>query len=66
MMELIENIAIITKNRKANDETNKVILEYTDAQDETFEDKYYETLQALYNAYYEAPKDEKNMTTSKK
>ena len=60
MMELIENIAIITKNRKANDETNKVILEYTDAQAETFEDKYYETLQALYNSYYEAPKDEKN------
>ena len=60
IMELIENIAIITKNRKANDETNKVILEYTDAQAETFEDKYYETLQALYNSYYEAPKDEKN------
>lgn len=38
MMELIENIAIITKNRKANGETNKALLEYTDAQAETFED----------------------------
>ena len=27
-------------------------LEYTDAQAETYEDKYYETVQALYNAYY--------------
>lgn len=60
MMELIENIAIIIKNRKAKVETNKTLLEYTDAQAETFEDKYYETLQALYNTYYEVPKDEES------
>ena len=60
IMELIENIAIITKNRKTNSEINKALLEYTDAQAKTFEDKYYETLQALYNAYYEVAKDEKS------
>lgn len=57
-MELIENIAYI-KNRKNNDKQKGVLLEYTDAQVKNFEDKYYKVLQALFNTYYEVPKDEK-------
>lgn len=52
LMESIENIAIIIRNRKADDEITQMPLDYTDAQAETYEDKYYEVLQALYNAYY--------------
>lgn len=52
LMELIESIAIEIKNRKSDDEINTNGLDYTDAQAETFEDKYYEVLQQLYNTYY--------------
>lgn len=52
LMELIEGIAIIIKNRKTDEKINRNPLEFTDAQAETFEDKYYEVLQTLYNAYY--------------
>lgn len=52
LMELIENIAIIIGNRNSDDEVNSDPLEYTDAQAETYEDKYYEVVQHLYNTYY--------------
>lgn len=51
LMELIENVAIIVGNRKY-DEINSNPLEYTDALAETYEDKYYEVIQHLYNTYY--------------
>lgn len=66
MMELIQNIAIIMYNRSGVEKINTEILEYTDAQVETFEDKYYATLQALYNAYYIEPMDEKKVSHKKK
>ena len=46
-MELIEGIAIVIRNRKPDEEINQKPLEYTDAQAETFEDKYYE----VYNSF---------------
>lgn len=52
MMELVENIATIINNKFGEDVDCQFFLEYTDAQAETYEDKYYETVQALYNAYY--------------
>ena len=65
MMELMQNIAIILYDR--NDEKiNAEILEYTDAQVETYEDKYFATLQALYNAYYIKPMDEEKVSHKKK
>ena len=60
LMEVIEIIAIIIKNRKPDGEINQNPLEYTDAQAETFEDKYYEVLQALYNAYYVSVSENKS------
>ena len=42
------------------------LLGYTDVQVETYEDKYYATLQALYNAYYIKPMDEKKVSRKKK
>ena len=51
-MELVENIATIINNKFGEDVDCQFFLEYTDAQAETYEDKYYETVQALYNAYY--------------
>lgn len=60
LMEVIEIIAIIIKNRKPDEEINQNPLEYTDAQAETFEDKYYEVLQALYNAYYVSVSENKS------
>lgn len=45
LMELIEEIALNIRREKSNDEGNTNLLEYTDAQAETFEDKYYEVLQ---------------------
>lgn len=65
MMELLQNIAIIIYNRSGI-EKNGEILEYTDAQVETYEDKYYATLQALYNAYYIKHMDEKRVSRKKK
>ena len=66
MMELIQNIAIIIPNRSGVEKINAEILEYTDAQVETYEDKYYATLQSLYNAYYIKPMDEKKVSSKKK
>ena len=66
MMELIQNIAIIIYNRSGVEKINGEILEYTDAQVETYEDKYYATLQALYNAYYIKHMDEKRVPHKKK
>lgn len=66
MMELIQNIAIIIYNRSGVEKINGEILEYTDAQVETYEDKYYATLQALYNAYYIKQMDEKKVSRKKK
>lgn len=66
MMELIQNIAIIIYNRRGVEKINADILEYTDAQVETYEDKYYATLQALYNAYYIKPMNEKKVSRKKK
>lgn len=66
MMELIQNIAIIIYNRSGVEKINADILEYTDAQVETYEDKYYATLQALYNAYYIKPMNEKKVSRKKK
>lgn len=54
LMELIESIAIVIRNRKSDEEINQNPLEYTDAQAETFEDKYYEVIQQLYNTYYKS------------
>lgn len=66
MMELIQNIAIIIYNRGGGEKINGEVLEYTDAQVETYEDKYYATLQALYNAYYIKPMNEKKVSCKKK
>ena len=66
MMELIQYIAIIVYNRSGVEKTNEEILEYTDAQIETYEDKYYATLQALYNAYYIKSMDKKKVSRKKK
>ena len=66
LMELIESIAIIIKNRKPDEEINQNPLEYTDAQAETFEDKYYEVLQALYNAYYVSAAESKSKKRQRK
>lgn len=66
MMELIQNIAIIIYNRSGVEKINGQVLEYTDAQVETYEDKYYATLQALYNAYYIKHIDEKRVSRKKK
>ena len=66
MMELIQNIAIIIYNRSGVEKINGEILECTDAQVETYEDKYYATLQALYNAYYIKHMDEKRVSHKKK
>lgn len=66
MMELIQNIAIVIYNRGGVEKINGEILEYTDAQVETYEDKYYATLQALYNAYYIRTMNEKKVSCKKK
>ncbi len=66
MMELIQDIAIIIYNRGGVEKINGEILECTDAQVETYEDKYYATLQALYNAYYIKHMDEKRVSRKKK
>ena len=66
MMELIQDIAIIIYNRSGVEKINGEILECTDAQVETYEDKYFATLQALYNAYYIKHMDEKRVSHKKK
>ena len=59
-MELIESIAIAIRNRKPDKEINQNPLEYTDAQAETFEDKYYEVIQQLYNTHYVSAAENKS------
>lgn len=65
MMELMQKIAILLDDRSEGKE-NAEILDYTNAQVENYEDKYYETLQALYNTYYIEPKDEQKVTRKRK
>lgn len=60
LMELIEGIAIVIRNRKPDEEINQKPLEYTDAQAKTFEDKYYEVIQQLYNTYYVSADENKS------
>ena len=64
MMELMQDIAIILYNR--NEKVNVEILEYTDAQIETYEDKYYATLQAIYNTFYTESVNEKSVSRKEK
>ena len=46
-------LCLLKRGITTNDEEiNQKPLEYTDAQAETFEDKYYEVIQQLYNTYY--------------
>lgn len=66
LMELIESISIIIKNRKPDEEINQNPLEYTDAQVETFEDKYYEVIQQLYNTYYQGVIESKSTKKKRK
>lgn len=65
MMDLMQNIAIILYNRNG-EKIDAEILEYTDAQIETYEDKYYATLQAIYNTYYTGTVNEKSVSHKKK
>ena len=54
VMELVETISIVIHNIKYTEKTTTApLLEHTDAQIVTYEDKYYNALQALYNTYYE-------------
>lgn len=48
-MELVQQISYLFYEES---ESTENILDYTDAVSETYEDKYYEALQALYNTYY--------------
>ncbi len=53
VMELVEDLAIILHNSPyTKKKTLGIELDSTDAQVETYEDKYYEALQMLYNTYY--------------
>lgn len=52
-MEIIYSIAqIISSSRYTADQKLDNLIPETDADIETFEDKYYQTVQALYNTYY--------------
>lgn len=53
MMELVHNIACITHNRKITDEQDEWRETWTDAQNETYEDKYYDVLLVLYYTFLE-------------
>jgi len=66
LMDLIENIAIIIRKRKSDEEINQNLLEYKGSKAETFEDKYYEVLQALYNTYYLCDTDNKRTKKKRK
>ncbi len=50
IMEMIEGIAASIMGHK--DLYDNIIIDYTDANAETYEDKYYKVLQELYNTYY--------------
>ena len=52
-MELVKEISLVIHNSKYTERrTTAPELDYTDAQAQTYEDHYYEALQALYNTYY--------------
>lgn len=52
-MEIIYSIAqIISSSRYTADQKLDILIPETDADIETFEDKYYQTVQTLYNTYY--------------
>ncbi len=52
-MELVKEISLVVHNNPYNQRrTAAPEIDYTDAEAKTYEDQYYETLQALYNTYY--------------
>ena len=53
LMELIEGIAIVIRNRKPDEEINQKPLEYTDAQAETFEENIYDSIVSYVLDYKE-------------
>lgn len=52
LMEIIENITVIIHNKTVNREDDLFHEDATDEHAETFEDKYYETVRALYYTYF--------------
>lgn len=52
LMEIIETITVIIHNKTINREDDLFHEDATDEEAETFEDKYYETVRALYYTYY--------------
>lgn len=60
MMDIMENIALVIGNRRNDYPESRYILEDTDAEAETYEDKYYKVLQALYNTYYGMSEDNRS------
>lgn len=51
MMEIIDSITTIIHNKTIEREGDLFHEDLTDEQPETFEDKYYETVRALYYTY---------------
>lgn len=51
LMEIIDVIAIIIHNKTIDRDNDLYFEDLTDAQSETFEDKYYETVRTLYYTY---------------
>ena len=51
LMEIVDAIAIIIHNKTIEKENDLYFEDLTDEQAETFEDKYYETVRALYYTY---------------
>ncbi len=53
VMELVKEISLVVRNNPYNPhKTSAPEMDFTDAESKTYEDHYYETLQALYNTYY--------------
>ena len=53
IMELVQAISInLLNNRFVNSHENSQKIKYTDATIETYEDKYYSAIHALYNLYF--------------
>lgn len=59
IMDLVHNISIIIHNRNANLENDIWHQNITDAQAETYEDKYYETLLCIFYTYCKTDSVEK-------
>lgn len=51
MMEIIDAITVIIHNKTIDRDGDLFHEDLTDEQPETFEDKYYETVRALYYTY---------------